>query len=315
MKNFEINIPVFITEKVDNTDTMFPITRNELINDISSRIERFNDSDQSLVSKKRKKPVKKEIKCIRPIPQQIGEVPVLLIQMDASTTNNYDLYVEKEQRTPIDYTDKVGSGNHWILLYPKICGLNPNDYSYFWYVFVYADPTKQCDDIINSAKMFIDKIALLKLRNIKPTTLFDELRSIRILPKVQVRCTTLTDDINGCDTNFSSYVVSGVLKKEQEHNFENMPSDKTIELINKKKSIVDSFKKLFINIDASNKKYKITRKYDECKDSFIDSIEENFNMNSNVTEQDLKDHKLFDESFIMSKLEPVVNAYLSNYAH
>lgn len=314
-KQYDIKIPVYVTGSVVENKGLFNLTYSDLVQIAKSKIDSFNSSGDRLTSNKRNKPTRKEIQSITYKEKLIGDIPVLLIQMDASTTNNFDIYVESDERILIKPKDKIGSGNHWILMYPRIVGLDPSSYSCFWYVFVYADPTKIFDDVTNSAKIFIRKVIGLKLRNIKSAEMLKELGRQSSIPELQVRYLSLTNDRNDSDIMFNEYRTKGSLKHEREDFYENLPFESAEELINNT-DYLKSFQQKFIKIISGKKEFKIEKRalIDESSNLLDDYIEESFNMSSPINETELSEDILYNEEFMMSKLIPVIQNYISSYA-
>lgn len=315
LDEYEIKIPVYVTEQLSKKDEdLFGYTYQNLLTHVKRKIDSFNESSATIVTNKRNKPRKKEIHSILYKEANIGEAPVLLIQMDAFTTNNYDLYIEREKRVPIDREDKIGSGNHWMLMYPRIVGLNPNEYICFWYIFVYADPTKDFEDVTNSAKLFIKKVMGIRLRNVKSAEMMKELSQSPSVQELQVRYISLTNDENDIDIKFQAYKTRGLLKQEKEDCFENMPFATVVELINET-NYLQRFQQKIIKVFNGKKEYRIEKKnIDESGKLLEDYIEESFNMSSIVTEAELDETILYSEDFMLSKFKPVVENYISSYA-
>lgn len=314
IKLFDIKIPVYISESITQTSGLFKYSYEDMIDYVKKKIDSYAETDKNITAKKRNKPRTKEINSITYKEHNFADIPALLVRMNACTTNNYDMYIERDERMDVGKTDKIGSENHWLLLYPQIKGLDSNNYSVFWLIFVYADPNKEFDDITNSAKLFLKNILNLKFRNIKTPDVLKDIKNKNFVSELQVKYTSITTDENDVDVKFQEYLVKGKLKLEREDVFQNMPFDKTEELINEV-TYKNQFQQKIIRVITGKTEYKILKQqqFDEAKEKLEDVVEETFNMTSSVTEQELEPEILYNEEFMISKLKPVVENYLDSY--
>lgn len=314
-KLYEIKIPVYVSERVTEPNGFQNITYDDMTALIIRRIDEHNAKDGKIVAQQRKKTKKKEIAGLTHIKRSFGDVPALFVQMNAASTNIYDTYIQREELIELGKTDKVGSENNWLLLYPQIKGIDPNHYTCYWLVFVYADPHKDFTDITQSARMFVRSILQLKLRNIKTQDILKELKDIGTTPELKLKYTYITSDSGDVDVKYQNYVTGGKFKKEKVESYSNMPFDYTEEII-ADESYREQYQNKEILVTIGKKEYKIKKReqLDEAKKLLQDVVEETFNMTSSVTQEELEAATLYDVDFMTEKLKPVIENYLASYA-
>lgn len=308
-KTYTIKIPVFTSELIKKANDMFGgITRKHMIDFAVKKIEDYNNQGVKITSDKRNKTQKKEIDKVLITQHQIGDIPVLLLKISAYNTNLLDGYVETDKKIDFAPNDKIGSDNNFMMLYPQIAGIDPNNYKHHWLIFVYEDPHKENADIIGTVKLVLNKILKIPTANIKLPDVLDELRSFKIIPELQVKLYSLSYEDNEVDIKYRSYLTESKLKRVKENLFSNMPFEATEELINDN-SIGEGYDKKEVKISIGKKDYRITNEQKrEVKEGFNQLIEEIYNERSGITELDLKN--LYDSDFIISKLTPVLENYL-----
>ena len=235
--------------------------------------------------------------------------------MNAGNTNLYDTYIQREEFIELGKTDKVGSENNWLLLYPQIKGIDPNHYTCYWLIFVYADPHKDFNDITQSAKLFVRYILQLRLRHIKTQDVLKELKDLGTTPELKIKYTYIASGNNDVMPKYQNYVICDKFKKEKLESFANMPFDYTEEIISDE-SYKSEYHNKDIYITVGKKEYKIIKKaqLDEAKKLLEDVVEETFNMTSYVTGEYLETNTLYSIDFMTEKLKPVIENYLASYA-
>ncbi len=310
-KTYTIKIPVYTSEQVVKAVDLFGgVTHKHMLDFAIKKISDYNNQEIKITSDKRNKTKKKEIDTVQYTKHNIGNIPVLLLKISAYNTNLLDGYVVTDKRVEFNPKDRIGSDNNFMMLYPNIVGIDPNNYKHFWLIFVYEDPHKENADIIGTIRLVLNKILNIPTANIKLPELIEELRAVKNIPELQVKLYSLSYEDNEVGIKYREYLSDSRLKKVKEDYFKNMPFENTQELINDN-SIGEGYDKKEIKVIIGKKEYKITNDQKrDAKDGLNQLIEEIYNEASGITESDLK--TLYEPEFIISKLSPVLENYLKS---
>lgn len=310
-KVYTIKIPVYTSELIEKGNDLFGgVTNEHMIKYAQKKIDDYNNQEIKITSDKRNKTRKKEIDKIIYSSHKLGNVSVILLKISAYSTNLLDGYVFTDKRIEFNPKDKIGSDNNYVMLYPHIYGIDPNNYKFHWLIFVYEDPHKENADIIGTVKLVLNKVLNISTKNIKLPDVLDELRKIKTIPELQVKLSSVNFENNGVDIKYQDYLYNTKFRKIEENFFKNMPFENTQELINDNNFGLDYDKKE-VKIIYGKKEFKITNEQrQEAKDGFNQFIEEIYNEQSAITEAELE--SIFNVDFIISKLAPVLENYLSS---
>ena len=315
-KIYDIKVPVYISESLNiEESSLFAYSYEEMIQKVKNEINNHNETGENIASTKRNTTKKKEINSIEYFEHNFGSDPILLIKMDASTTNYRDVYVQKGEEVELGADDKIGSKNHWLLLYPRIIGLNPSSYCTHWLIFIYADPNKDFGDVTNTAKLFLRKVLGIKYRNVKTTDILEEIKKTgNFVSKLQVNYSSVVTDSNDTNLKLREYLVGGKISIVDEAKYEDVPINETWDLLNDY-DYTDQYQKRVIKITQGKKEYKIIsgKQLAEVSTALEEVVEETFNMTSSVTEDELESNVLYNEGFIIEKLKPIIENYMESY--
>jgi len=123
-KSYNIKVPVFTTTMKDDTEKLFgKITYSDMLDVLKTKINDFRSEISFANRNKTKQTVISKIAFTEHI---LGaeNVPCLLLQISAYTTNFYDGYFEAGEKIAIQRDNKLGNENNFVLLYPIIKGFN-----------------------------------------------------------------------------------------------------------------------------------------------------------------------------------------------
>ncbi len=308
VKTYAIKVPVYTSEPFDRPNDLFGVTHEHMIKWAINKIDLYKKNPTKISRNKRNKVQKKEIDTVSYFRNKIGDVPVLLIKISAYNTNLYDGYVEIGEKITLQHDNKLGSDNNFLLLYPHIIGIDINTFKYQWFILIYEDPNKDNSEIVSTAKLVLDKILNISFANIKLPEVLEELHKIDKIPELVLKFSTISYDDNEVDVKYRTYLTRSRLRKQKEENFKNLPVGSTEEIINDH-SYEDEFQKREVRIGVGKKEYKITREQRmDAQDSVSQLVEEIFNYNIAITEQEMKD--IYKPEFIISKLTDVITDYL-----
>jgi hypothetical protein len=309
-KLYTIKMPVYTTSMMDDVEGLFgKTTYEELISFLKGRLSSFVSPISTDNRNKTKKTV---ISKINSTEVSIGDVPALLLQINAFNTNLYDGYFEGNEKINFTRDNKIGSDSNYVLFYPRIVGLSAGKYTRYFLMLVYEDPTKDSGEVSRIAKIVANKILNIPIQNIKMSMILDELKAINTIPELSVRYYSLTESDNNVDVKYASYLNSMKLKKEETRNFKNMPIDTMTDLISD--STEDgNYQKKETWIRWGRREYKITKQLiAEAGEELKETAEKIFNATSAITQKELEE-KIHDKQFMIEKMSDVITNYISSY--
>lgn len=307
---YSIKMPVYTTSTMDKEEGMFgKATYEEMMAFLKNRLSSFSSPISNDNRNKTKKTV---ISKINSSQVTIGDVPALLLQINAFNTNLYDGYFEGNEKINFTRDNKIGSDSNYVLFYPRIVGLSEGAYTCYFLMLVYEDPTKDSGEVSRIAKIVSNKILNVPIQNIKMSMILEELKAIKEVPELSVRYYSLTEAENGVDVKYASYLDSTKLKKEETRNFKNMPMDTMRDLMSDI-SEDGNYQKKETWIRWGRREYKITKQLiAEAGEELKETAEKIFNATSAVTQQELEE-KIHDKKFIIEKMSDVISNYISSY--
>lgn len=310
-KQYRVKIPVYVSELIDKPMDMFGgITAIHMIDSLKTKLNDYNNNRGEIKNSKRNKTFEKHIKGIDYQEVVIGEVKSLLLKVTAFNTNYGDGFYEEDKKIAFTKNAKIGSDNNFILIYPNIYGLDPNNYRYQWIILLYEDPNKENADIVNTAKLVLKRVLRIEVKNIKLSTVIESLKEALITPFVALKFTTLDFDPDDESPKFKQYMVSQKVKTINEMLYEDLPSENAVELISTKSSIKNGFQavKRFL---LGKKEFRITQIFEEANEKVKELVEEIYNSDSIITEDDLQNN-VYETTFVLDKFKPVLSEYLNN---
>ena len=97
-KSYNIKIPVYISEKVEEEDGFFGIlSYQNMIDILSKKIDAYNDNPTNITNDKRNKTVIKEIEKVTYSVVDIDDEKGMLLKITASNTNFFDGYLKTNE--------------------------------------------------------------------------------------------------------------------------------------------------------------------------------------------------------------------------
>ena len=308
-KTYKIKVPVYSSELLENEKGFFGgHTYDDMINYLDKKLNIYNETKPKLSRKKRNKVKEIEVQNIEKIEGFIGEVPIRLFKISAYNTNLIDGYVETKEKITLTKNDKLGSETNFMLLYPRIIGLDENEYQYQWKILLYEDPTKENRELVSICKTVLEKVFEIKICNIKLDRVLKLLKEKRVISELTMQFNSQSNDENEVETNLREYLVNANLKKIRYENFKNVPFNE-VEKIISDKDYENEYQKRTIKFLFNKKEIKLTNEFQEAKETIKDTVEEIFNSEIIVTESEID--SLFQTEFILEKLSPVIQEYLS----
>lgn len=223
----------------------------------------------------------------------------------------YDGYFEANEKIQITKDNKIGSDTNYVLLYPRIKGLSAETYTCFFLLLVYEDTTKDNGEVCRLAKVIVNKTLEIPIQNIKLPMIFDELKDISAIPKLQIKYRSISDAENDVDVKYKEYLCTQKLEKKKDRIFRNIYRETMVELPADKTEDED-YQQKDTRIVISKKEYRIKRELiNEAGEELKETAEKIFNATSTISQTEL-DAKVHNSDFILKKLSTVLTNYLSN---
>jgi hypothetical protein len=308
-KSYKIKVPVYSSELLENVKGLFGgHSYDDMINYLDKKLDNYTQTKPKLSRKKRNKVKEIEIQNIEKIEGFIGEIPIRLFKISAYNTNLIDGYVETKEKITLTKNDKLGSDTNFMLLYPRIIGLNENEYQYQWKILLYEDPSKENREIVSICKTVLEKVFEIKICNIKLDRVLKLLKEKKVISELTMQFNSQSNDENEVETKLRAYLVSSNLRKIRYENFENVPFNKVEEIISDK-DYESEYQKRTIKFLFNKKEIKLTNEFQEAKEIIKETVEEIFNSEIIVNESEIE--SLFHTEFILEKLSPIIQEYLS----
>lgn len=305
-KSYNIKVPVYTTEIIEESNCLFGITRTEMIEAIKTKIANFQSELSFENRNKTKKTVINKIECTE---HMLGTTPSLLLQISAYNTNLYDGYFEAEEKIEFQIDNKIGNDTNFMLIYPIINGLSQNNYTRYFLILVYEDPNKDGGELLKISKNVVNKILNIPIQNIKLPTLLDELKAISTTPELQVRYFGMSNADNEVDVKYREYLQSGKIKRTKENSFKNMPFDTVQDLLNESDDSGEYQRKV-VKLIYGKKEFKISKElFNEAGEALKETAEKIYNATTSISKAELP--KIYNTEFIVEKIEAVLNNYLS----
>lgn len=309
-KSYKIQVPVFSTEIIEEGNVLFSDTYQNLISAIKQKL---NDYDGRLSFENRNKTQRTVVSKINCTDHTIGDIPCILLQISAYSTNLFDGYFEDEERHQFEKENRIGSDNNFVLIYPVITGLESCNYTRYFLILVYDDPNKEdSNHLIRIAKYIAKDILSIPVKNIKPKTVLDELRNVGNIPELQVKYYGIYNSENDVDVKFQEYHVGGRIKKSKTNNYKNMPFEMISDLLAETDDSGEYQTKRTI-FRIGKKEFRITRQLiKDAEEQYSETAEKVFNAAIGITQSELENNTIYQPDYIIHKLSGVISNYVSS---
>lgn len=315
-KTYEIKIPVYVSERISlEQQSLFSNTQETLLQYVKDILANYNSKPNSIVyTEKRNKTNRIGIKSVSPIEVSFGTDKGLILRVTAYKTNLLDGYYQNKtdtQKIDFQQLDKLCSDNYFYLLYPLVRRIYAsNEDEVYWQLFVYEDPSKADDEMVQIGRAIMKKILNTPIKNIKSDKLIEDLKRHRIAD-VEITLSSLEDNAEGVPAYVKQYSYICKLKREKKITLSGMTIDDVLEIYNDRTDFNrENYSKRqlkFFTEDRHN--YSVIQ---EFKDKIVETIEDSFNYKENVSEEDVKNKKIFEITEIKKHMEGVFFNYLAN---
>ncbi len=306
-KTYSIHIPAFISERNEVEGGMFDFTYDDMIQLAKSKINDHNQLSGSIVTGIRNKTKKRIIDNVNISEFKSGKIPYLLLQISAYNSNFEGQLVKKKSIMPIEQSDKIGSTNNYVLLYPQL-SVNDDVKYYNWIVLIYDDPNKNSDDNISNAKTLMRSILKTPIRNIKLKRFINDLKKTEQKPFISLTLTAINYDADMISDELLVYQISSKSTSKVEFEFLNMPFQDIEALIFNK--FENKFRNKVLKFRIGRREYKINQDLNDFKEDYESTVEQHFNFSTSVKESNMK--SIYEEEFIVNLMEQALHEYLTN---
>lgn len=300
-----IQVPLYtipISEE-DTTQSFFPTTYEQLIDLVKERLNVFTPHEL----KNNKKERKTIIESLSYREKSIYNVPCVLVQCAVSDSNLGDTTIEDDNVYQLSPNAKVKAANYFFLLYPKIDGPQKKRICSI-IMLVYDDPYHDSYNSCRIATTVAKKILRLKPINQKLDSVIHELESAQTVPQLQITLSSYDATDSDYAPKINLYRVKTSNFKKQVINFESVPKEKALDVIEDDDCGEYSIKE--ISITMGKKQIKVRRDITKGIDAMKLTIDSVFNSSTSVTDEEM--NKLYDSDFIIEKIQPILSNYLSN---
>ncbi|WP_422092147.1 hypothetical protein [Tenacibaculum ovolyticum] len=313
MKTYKLKVPVYISdEKEDEKKTIefeeLNFSKELLIDTIITKIKKFNEKKVVITTKTRNKTITQNVEKVNYEKIEFGNDPSLLIRITSFQTNILDKYIQSETKIDIGQTDKLGSENHFFVLYPHTYGVNLDKYK--WLILLYEDPNKENKEIVTASKTVLNNILEINIKNVKLKDVLKRVSNKKTIPKLSLRLSSFEFDENDEDYKLTEFVVKAKTSKIREVEYENVPLE-FVKKILKDTKIFSSFSKRVLKITDGKQQFKLEQNsLDEVQEKINEVAEESYNFSSEVTSEDIENKKVYTTEFIIKKMQPVIENYI-----
>lgn len=310
-----IKVPVYISRAIerDKEDLhIFETTPKSMIADAEILIDKYNNSSDIVYTGKKSKSTTIGIKQIKCESMMFNEDPCLLLNVTSFKSNLLDGFFQSEndvnKQIRFKPKDQLCSDTNYFILYPSVNkDLENNKLYAYWHIFVYDDPSKDNYDMSSIARLLMREIVKVPIQNIKSEKLISELKKYRIISQVQIVMSSTSNDLDGIPKYMKQYSLSSKLKKEKKILIENMTTEDVLNTISDE-SFRKDFDKRQLKLITHNK--RIFSMIQDFKDKLNSTIEDSFNYQIEVDEQDVRNGNIFKTDSIKKNIEGVFVNYL-----
>lgn len=306
-----IKVPVFVTKTKDSKNKeLFGVDNDytQMVYAVESKVSSYNLQTKYTPFGNKNKTKEFVVKNLSATRHTLAERPCLLVRISAYSTNLLDGYFEGSKKITFDSKDKIGSDNYFMLLFPMITGIESSKYDRYFLVLVYEDPHKDDEELLLIIRYVMRKILGMPIRNIKLSSVLEDLKNARNIPELEIRFTGMSNVEDEVEAKYKDYIVENKLHTTKKTSFRNMPADMLVDMINNTDE-VNQYQNQSMKWTIGKKEYKISRQQiDEVKQKIQTTVEKIFNERVSITETEL--NKIYDPDFVIEKLQVVLQEYL-----
>lgn len=327
-KPFVVKVPVYATEVKEGS-----FTYESVITRLKEELNNYNNNADigrvafNRSNKTQRKVIQKVDYFDCPYGEDSNEIPTLLLKTTTFNTNIHDAYTEDSDGTirVLSDTTKLVSEHNYMLFYPNFVGYEPNQ-KVNWLVFVCGDTNKNDTDIVNTAKLVINRVLHWSFTSIKPKDLLDKIQQVSI-PVFQLRYIGVEKDISDANEKYITYLVESKIKKDKKKTYKDIPFN-SVEKLLEEDFNHDEYQIREAEFTQGKKKFKLVRRYQgmteaeydefdtlkkEAQTLFEETAELTFTDSFELLETEEKNKKLQDKDFILERMLPIIINYIASY--
>lgn len=299
-----IQVPLYtIPLWEEGSDCLFPTNYEDIISLLKGRLEAFSPKELRNGRKEKKTTIEK----IYFSEKKIAQVPCILVRCTVSDSNLGDSTLEDDTIIKLSTKAKMKFENYYFLLYPKIDGPVSNRLSSVL-MLVYDDPYHDSSTSCRISTTIIKKVLNLSPRNIKLDSVIQEVAQASVIPELRITLLSMDNTASAYAPKISQYQTNASKFERQILEYQGIPKDKVTELL--KDDDCGDYNVKEITVSIGKKQLKVKRDVSRGIGNMKTYIESLFNSTISITDDEMS--RLYDEDFIIEKLHPVLNNFISN---
>lgn len=308
IKTFTIKVPVYTSRQYDKDDVgeiFGKMTYDDMIEGVKTKIL---SSSSNRVIYSRNKVKQTVISDIRISEKNIEGRPCLLLNISSYDTNLGSGYYQDENNNKYQFSEsnRLGSDNNYMLIYPIIGGLDSSKYTCYYLFLMYDDPRKDSGDVIRLCKHVVNTVLDCPIENIKLPQVIEELKKVVTIPELSIRYKSIVIDDDQPESAYKQYLVHSEIKKDKKQAFKAMPVGVLSDILEEDLDVTE-YQSREVKVKIGRKEYEITREILTDTQELKDTAEMVYNASVSLTDEELRN--LYDEDFIMQKLMSVLTNY------
>lgn len=312
-----INVPVYRTDPKCVDNSLFPPTRQEMIDDALSKVQAFNCSvSNNIVVETTGKNYKLEVVNVTASRVSYNKSDLLLFHMTVQKKDFGEEYVETTptKKFPMSNSVKLGSTTYFFILYPIVVHIERGaKIQTFWNVFVYDDPNKDSEDFLKVVKNVLKEILNEKIRNIKYADFLNEINRFKVLENISATLLTIEDVDENYRAKYSEWIAKSSLHKKRFIDFRDMPSEEFQKLYESEDVDDVKISRKVFKISQGFRQFTLKRQLKQdaknMHDRFVNVVESCFNENILIVAGE--EQRIYDVDFIINKVGPIIHKYIS----
>lgn len=299
-----IQVPLYtIPLKDEDNEVLFPTNYEDIIIFLESRLKSF-EPKELINNKKEKKTLIENISFKRHL---IGNIPCILVRCSVSDTNLGDTTLVDGTTIQLSTKAKITSNNYYFLLYPKIDGI-PSKRICSILMMVYDDPYHDSSNSCRISTTIIKKVLQLKPRNIKLDNIINDIQQTLKIPDLKITLYSMDNTDSSFAPQISMYQTKSSKFEKRTYEYKSVPNNLAADLLSDDDCKDCSIKDIVLTL--GKKQYRVKRDITKGIQNMKLFVESIFNSTIIIYDEDMP--KLYEESFIIEKLQPVLSNFLSN---
>lgn len=311
-----ISIPVYISDLLPiekATESLFPYTQDNMIENAKQAIESFNSSVQNHIieDNRTNSPIKHGISSIEVEDLEFNKDKSILLRVSAYQTNLIDRYYVNSISSDEHHfgsNDKLCCNTYCIILYPKIYkNIMKGKHAAYWHVFLYVDLLKESKIISKLARHIMSKVIKLPIRNVKSEKFLNDIRNTPEFSKVEITLSTYCEGEDSEPDYVRRYTYESKIRTLKTLVFYNVKPEDAISALEDTNSIATNSRR---TLRFETPEQRVFSSVQDFRNTLSHSFEDSFNYTVTVSHNDVISKRIFDLDFIKEKIQGLFTRYL-----